>query len=874
LEHLLKTPIFSQVIANAPKFLRCAKLLAGLTLPCVLTTPVLLFAQENDENQVFDLDAFIVDASEQEGYVATTSMSGTRLNQLVKDIPIPIDIITEDFIRDTGALTIGEALQYTAGLETNITSQQVGENPSRTGTSFRLRGFVSQAALRNGFRREGTSDTINVSQVDVVRGPNALLYGIGNFGGVVNYVTKTPLDEFAVNTRFSVGRWDFYRAEIDVTGPITEKLGYRVPIAYQENKSWFDYGETTKKGIAPIFSYKLSERTRIQVEFDFYESERTSTDSPLSQSRRAPDTLGFIDTTNHPDNLGFLEYPSRSFRYVGPGTFFTQEDLGFLAQITHAFSDELAVKLGYYLTETEIKSRTIGSSLQSIPGILSPDNEGVINRERYPWAYNPLHEKYDEWSAEQFYALQYSPSREESVREREQARFELTYTPSWFGLEHSIMFGATYDEVGTKSTPLALKDLDRPEVGLTSNDFTGLQGARPRYHSIYNYDPITYELLPNEEWYVTADPVMGFIGESMGSYLIHQLSLFDDRLRTIAGLRWDRFQVSREQRYDVSESIEIAGDSSLAARKKPEVIELTPTKEWNYSLGLSWSPTLDISLFALTASALDPEVTGGQVTPDGLVPDPQSGQSYEIGMKTDFFDGKISGSLSIYTVTRENVVVNAEVINRVPDSIVESDQWIDEGRSSPGQKALREDRSSGLDAQFFFINFIENFETIVSFSYNKYEILDAIYLAYQGFDENGNFVFEPISVKEEMQKPDSRITQLPWDDSRLNNDTPEYTFRVWNKYTFRDSALEGLDVGLGVRWTDKREAQFDFFDPVSYKLIPSRVTVDLAIGYKRVINGIDCNFRLNISNLLDDDKIYGYNFTTPRSWRLTASFRF
>ncbi len=826
-----------------------------------------------DEPEVFDLDPFTVDAAEQQGYVATTSMSGTRLTQLVKDIPIPIDIITEDFIRDTGALTIREALRYTAGLETEITSQQVGENPSNTGTSFRLRGFVSQAALRNGFRREGTSDTINVSQVDVVRGPNALLYGIGNFGGVVNYVTKVPLDDFQSTARLSFGSWDFYRAELDVTGPVTDRLGYRVPLMYQTRESWIDNVDEEKRGIAPILLYKLGKKTRIQVEFDYYETERSSVESPLSPAVRAPDDLEFIDGTFHPGNLGFLEYPRRSFRYLGPDSHRTQEDLGLLVQLTHSFSENLAIKVGYYNTETEVTSRRASLNLTPIPSILSADDLGAINRALYPWAFNPLHEKFDDWSAEQFHALQYRWNRSQSVREREQARFELTYQPDWFGLDHSFMFGATYDELAERQTPWALKDRSRAPGSISSTDFTGLQGARPRYHSIFNLEPITFDPGPEEEFLQTADPVRSFIGEATGSYLIHQLSLFDDRLRTITGIRFDRFQVVRESRYTPQESIEEVDDTSLAGRLKPDRTKQNPTEEFNYSLGISYSATRDISVFALTASALDPETTGGQRTPDGLVPEPQSGQSFELGLKADLMEGKVSGSFSFYTVTRENVVVDASIINRPPDSVVDSQQWEDEGRGNPGAKALREDRSSGFDAQIFLINFIPNFETILGFSYNKYEILDAIFLVYEGVGENGNFVFNRIAARENVGEIPG-LEQLPWNDSRLNNDTPEYSFRVWNKYTFRESFLEGLDIGIGVRWTDRREASFGFTDDPSFKVIPDRLTVDLGVGYRREILGEEVTLRLNVSNLLDDDKVYGYSYTTPRNWRLTTSFRF
>lgn len=843
-----------------------------LTLPLVATTMGASLQAQDEDRDVFFLDAFVVDGSEQRGYVATTSMSGTRLNQLVKDLPIPIDIITEDFIRDTGALTIGEALQYTAGLETEITSQQVGENPSRTGTSFRLRGFVSQAVLRNGFRREGASDTINVSQVDVIRGPNALLYGIGNFGGVVNYVTKVPRDEFAASASVVLGRWDFYRFQADVSGPVNDKLGYRVPFMYQENKNWFDYASEERRGIAPVFVYKFTEKTRVQVELDYYKTSRRNAEEPLTANFRSVDSLPFIDTTLHPGNLGFLARPNNGFRYTGPDRFSDQEDLGVLVQLTHVFSEQLGLNVGYYWTETRLDGLNPTVNLGPIPSILSPDLLGQINRARYPWAWNPVHEMYDDWSAEQFYALEYLWNKSESVRERQQARFEFAYRPEWFGLNHTFMFGVSVDRVGEQVTPWQLKDTSRPQ-GITSSDYTGFQSARTRYHSINNFDPIRFSLGETEAFMQTADARRSFIGNALGSYLIHQTAFFDDRLRTILGMRFDRFQVTSENRYTIDESLDLVGDNSLAGRLKPFKTSQPATQEVNYSVGLSYSPTQDISVFVLTASALDPEVTGGQRTPDGLIPSPQSGQSYEIGSKIDFLDGRISGSFSAYTVTRENVVVDAAIINRPPDSVVESERWLAEGRGSPGGKALRKDRSSGFDAQVFLINLIPNFETILTFSYNKYEILDAVFLVYQGLGDDGSFLFDRINARENIGIVEG-LEQLPWDDSRLNNDTPKYSFRVWNKYTFRDNFLEGLDIGVGVRWTDRREASFGFFDNQSYKIIPDRLTVDLAMGYLLRIRDNEINLRLNISNLLNDDKVYGYRFTEPRRWRLTASMNF
>jgi outer membrane receptor for monomeric catechols len=78
-----------------------------------------------DELEYFIMEDFEVVAEEQVGYVVTNSTSGTRLNQPVKELPMPIEIISSDFIEDTGAESLQEALAFSAGLETNLTSTQV-----------------------------------------------------------------------------------------------------------------------------------------------------------------------------------------------------------------------------------------------------------------------------------------------------------------------------------------------------------------------------------------------------------------------------------------------------------------------------------------------------------------------------------------------------------------------------------------------------------------------------------------------------------------------------------------------------------------------------------------------------------------------------
>ncbi|MCD8483085.1 MAG: TonB-dependent receptor [Verrucomicrobia bacterium] len=802
-------------------------------------------------------------------------------------------------MEDTGALTVREALQFTAGLETNITSVQPGENPNPN--SFRLRGFVSQAVLRNGFRREGSTDTINIAQVDVVRGPNALLYGIGNFGGVVNYVTRDPVDEFRYTSQVVVGSNQFYRATFDATGPLMDGLAFRLPMFVQTSESWFDNYEQDRWGIAPVVVYKPTQRTRISFETEYFFTNTKSPENPLASGLRSDDFYDFIDTTLHPGNQGFLAYPSREFRYVGAGaTYNRQQDMGVLGTISHIFSDTLGFNGGAYWARTKNEGRSINFNLSPIADINVPTSiVGRRNRSLYPWAYLQQHEMYDEWALQDFYALQYNWGQFKRDRTRVQVRGEFAWKPTFLGLDHSFLAGMSYDNLVLREHEFIFADTNRPIQNVGLQPYPIRTSAFARYHSVNNFSPITFEPGPTEGFFPTRDPIRSFIAWSRGYYLIHQTSFWDNKFRTISGIRYDRFQIGREGAFTAADSRRATspdpinnpegGDLSLVgtALRQPNQNE---TKKFNYSFGLSYTPIDPVSMFVLTASALDPETTGGQRGPTGLVPDPQLGQSYEFGVKVDILDRRISASMSVYQINRENVAVSqshpganvrtgesivppSDIAN--PDSPSFSQLWVDQGRAAPGTVSLREDQSRGFDSQLFLLDLVPGFETIIGFSYNKYRIRDHRYWIFnEVVDASGNLVDYQFDQVSALAYRDETGTPVPWLESRLNNDTPEFTFRLWNKYTFRDGPLEGFDIGVGVSWSDRREATLSADDQGSYKVIPDRTSVSLALGYKRNFSNFDLNLRLNISNLLNDDKVYGYAYTEPRSFRLTATVNF
>jgi outer membrane receptor protein involved in Fe transport len=237
---------------------------------------------DDSSDGVVLLSEFQVSTSTDKGYRATNSISGTRLNTPIKDVPMPIEVITEDLIRDIGATSLREALTYSAGVvlesqsdfqqSTEVTKDQpYGSTASKEGTVIKLRGFVTSEALRNGFKRNSPSDALNISRVEVVRGPAALLYGTGNFGGIVNYISKKPSRTPGYEVRVAAGTEGFQRFEADATGPLGNvwNLAYRLTTSVDERDDWTDHKGRKTHVITPAFQFQPTARTNVLVEAEF-----------------------------------------------------------------------------------------------------------------------------------------------------------------------------------------------------------------------------------------------------------------------------------------------------------------------------------------------------------------------------------------------------------------------------------------------------------------------------------------------------------------------------------------------------------------------------------------------------------------------------
>ncbi len=175
------------------------------------------------------------------------SRGATGLDLSIYETPQSLTIVNATTIADFALTDINSLLQMTTGL--NVDKAETDR------TYYNARGFditsmhIDSVGMPFGTLIVGDIDTAIYEKVEVIRGSNGLITGLGNPSGTINYVRKRPTNELAGAVKLTAGRWDRRRAEVDVSVPLTESGSWaaRTVLVYQDADSWLDhYGNERK----------------------------------------------------------------------------------------------------------------------------------------------------------------------------------------------------------------------------------------------------------------------------------------------------------------------------------------------------------------------------------------------------------------------------------------------------------------------------------------------------------------------------------------------------------------------------------------------------------------------------------------------------
>jgi iron complex outermembrane recepter protein len=263
-----------------------------------------------------------------QGYKADSATSGTKVNTPLIDYPGAISVIPLDLLKDQSVLRVDDLLR-------NVPSAvKILSDPASGRDDFALRGFEigSRDVRWNGFTDPGlvTRDFANIQRVEVLSGPASVLYGSGSPSGLINFITKKPLDTSYNNFQFTTGSYNLQRYAIDSTGPLDEegRFLYRINAAYQTNDSFRDFGWEQRTFIAPAFTYRISEDTSLSFDSS-YTNDRKHQDTGLIFQNGA--IIGPINRSlNEPtDWQHFQDYKAAVF-------------------LNHRFDDNWSARVGFF----------------------------------------------------------------------------------------------------------------------------------------------------------------------------------------------------------------------------------------------------------------------------------------------------------------------------------------------------------------------------------------------------------------------------------------------------------------------------------------------------------------------------------------------
>ena len=275
-------------------------------------------------------DAVVTVSAQRQHYRSLSATGATKTDALLMDLPQSVRVLTSDLLRDAGVTTLAGALDLASGIAKQSPLGGLWD-------SYAMRGFTGDPNfgsdyMVNGFSSSrgynGMRDAGNTQNVEVLKGPASALYGRGEPGGTVNITTKKPKFAPEVSADASFGSFQARRAALDLTGPLSETIAYRLNAAHEEGHSFRDTLKVERSLFSPSFLWLIGEHTTVSYEIE-------------AVRQRAPFDRGVVAVNG---KLGAVPV-SRFLGEPGDGPM-TVKSLGQQLFIHHALSDDWTVQAG------------------------------------------------------------------------------------------------------------------------------------------------------------------------------------------------------------------------------------------------------------------------------------------------------------------------------------------------------------------------------------------------------------------------------------------------------------------------------------------------------------------------------------------------
>lgn len=695
------------------------------------------------------------------GYRASNAVSASRFDAPVRELPFAIQAFTGSFVNDQKPRDIHDIARYSPGVTYRSNDFNEGN------ANLAIRGFAVSSVpggtqiLRDGFLGPSIFDFTNIARVEVVKGPSSFLYGQVAPGGIVNIITKNPQERFAATADATAGSHGQYRAQVDVTGPASDTLLYRLAASYDQDIHYWEPYDAHSRNFSPALLWRPSDRVSVSLK---YEKFRKLESPQLMQKPGYGRQAGVVPTPADP-NLSGVDVPGL------PDNWNSMSDVDY----RRSESDGLNAWLDFQADERWHLRGGYAKQHYKVDALFS-GNLGMANNATFLQGRRLRAQTYTNWS-ESF-----------SLDAVGRFRFGDTSLRMLLGAQHvkrrfdNRAAQAPNDPaLGSDPTasPLPLWDLrdpstwnrhvDIPLSALTENATDARSDATDR--SVY-------------------------AGSTLG--------LFDERLLLLAGWRLTSTRSELANRLT-------ARVDRIGARK------VTP------QFGLLYKLTPRLAAFASYAESFVPGARilnrfDGSTAPAA----PSEGKGFDLGVKADLMDGRVSGTLSLFDLRNKRIVTDLAQTDAAGSVVIYNLQ-------------SGEQRSRGVELDLT-VTPVLHWQVYLSYSY-----VDARIVEVTGSDD-AILAQDPATLDAAGQLNYKNVNLLH--GARLQMSAPHLA-NLWTRYDFPAGDLHGAYVGGGLNVVRDQTLLPD--GPASSR--QSYTLINALAGYSWLAGGRRVSLELSGKNL-------------------------
>ena len=710
-------------------------------------------------------------------YKNTNSFIGTKTASALKEVPQSVGYVTKELILDQGATTVNEVVKNISGVNQNSSYNDFSIR------GFRATGNRNSGNLLNGMRAQTSlwkqSSLANIERVEVIKGPASALFGNAAPGGVINRVTKKPLFENKNSITVGVGSWNTLKTYGDFTGPLNPKktLLYRLNLGYEKTDSFRDLQGSESIIAAPSFSYIPNEKTHINVDFVYQ-----NFNGKIDRGQSVP-----------ADGNVYSTPISRSLSAAND--FLKENTLNTTIALTHKFSDHISLNAIYLNssysedmlehTQANLYYKQIGNGANAFR-YADPNKVMMTANQRKRYFANNSFNTY----------------------------FNFNFNTGI--LKHKLLVGYDYfiseQKAGSSSiSAQGYLSKDKTKVvntyTTTANVLAGSVQTPTTNVPVFDlYDPIAGNAYKDISKYIWKQNTLNPYEEySHGVYVQEQIDI--SIVKLLIGLRqeWFTETLNKETTKEISRQ----------------------TSAFIPRVGLVVEASENINLYSTWVKGFQPQGANIQSDPDryGGPFDYMKSELYEVGLKTEWFNKRLSATLAIFKITQENSLEQSPKAGKA--------DW----------RVPVDEESNGFELDVAG-QILPNFSVVANYAYTDARI---------------------VKLKEEGAIKDLNV-QRP--------STPRHAANLWTKYIFENGSLKGLGAGIGVSYASERLGQVGRrATAASY---PDYTLLNAVLYYKVK----DVQLQLNVNNVLNRTYwISGYdnlrNFPgAPRNINASVTYRF